>query len=316
MKKLIFIPFMLLIILSGCNKSDNPNEQIITYGRNDFQTNINGVNRAYIVSVPQSYNAQTKIPVVFMLHGTGQDGQKFYNDSGWKELGEQENILTVFPSSSVQCIFTDGQQKTTSKWNSQPASDWSYCPNQTIPDDVKFLGQIIDELEEKYTIDTKRIYFIGFSNGAQMCAKLSIQMSERIAAIVESASAFSIDTTFVPNRQLPITYQLGNKDDGPGGTGPEIPLSAFSIVLSTPGTRPNITMETTIKSFDLNPNYTLTGDTNTIVVATYKPNNGNVINNFHMAFIKGMGHIYPNGQNHWLYGAQAHWDWMKGFTLP
>lgn len=315
MKKLLailLIPFLIM----GCTEKEDPITPNIHFGKNKFTTLVDGSDREYIVSIPMGYDGSVEFPVVFMLHGTGGDGEKFYNISGWKELGEQENILTVYPSALSKCIITDGEQKTTSKWNSQPTSGWQYCSNVTPPDDVKFLSQIIDEIESKYKIDHKRIYFVGFSNGGQMCAKLSIQLGKRIAAIVESAGSFSVDTTFHPVRKMPITYQMGNGDYGPGNVGPFIPLSKLGSLLTLTDHRLYTISQVNIESFDLNPNYNITGDTNKVVVATYTPNDGNTTNNFNFALIKDLTHMYPNGVNHWMHGAQVNWNWLKQFSLP
>lgn len=304
--------FTSLLFIFGCAK-EGPNIPTIEHGKNVFTTVVDGIDRNYIVSVPQSYDGQMDFPVVFMLHGTGGDGENSYNNSGWKELGEQQNVLTVFPSGLIQCNIDDGVMSMSSKWNSQPTDNWSYCQNVTAPDDVKFLSQIIDELTGKYTIDTKRIYFVGFSNGGQMCAKLSIYLSDRIAAIVESAGSFNIDSTITwnPARKLPISFQLGNKEGAF-----EVPLSQFESILNTPGFKPYIVQKTHVRLFDLNPNYTILGDTTSAVYAVFTPNDGNQKNNFNYLFVKGLGHEYPNGVNHWMHGAQVNWNWLKQFTLP
>jgi polyhydroxybutyrate depolymerase len=306
---------VILVFILGCVKEKPTDTPTFQYGKNEFTISVDGIERNYIVSVPQTYDGQTPIPVVFMLHGTSGNGEQFYNISGWKELGEQENILTVFPSSLSYCYIDNGQQKNLSKWNVQPAS-WQYCSNVTPPDDVKFLGRVVDELAQKYTIDDKRIYFVGFSNGGGMCAKLSIQMSDRIAAIVESAASFGYDTTFTPKRKLPISFQMGNGDYGPGNVGPYIPLKYLDSLLEFPGHQPYSISQAHIRNFDLNPNYTISGDTNTVVIATYVPNDGNTTNNFNFALIKGLGHQYPNGSNHWMQGAHVQWNWLKQFSLP
>lgn len=307
-----------LAFITGCSKEQNPEDsQPIKYGKNEFTTQVDGISRNYIVSVPQRYDGKTSIPVVFMLHGSGGNGGKFYDDSGWKELGERENILTVFPSGLISCNVDEGIQSTGTKWNSQPTNNWQYCANVPPPDDVKFLGQVIDELQQKYTIDTKRIYFVGFSNGGQMCAKLSILLSNRIAAIVECSGSFNIDSTltFTPLRRLPISYQLGNRESGAGAAA-EVPLSKFETILNTPGYKPYIVQKTHVRIFDLNPTYTISGDTTSIVYATFTPKNGNPVNNFNFAFVKGLDHEYPNGVNHWMRGAEVHWNWLKQFSLP
>lgn len=313
----IFTLFVILFLIAGCKKKETPvQEEEIQYGKIIDTTMVDGIQREYIVSVPPGYDGKSATPVVFMLHGTGGDGERFYNHSGWKEVGDQENILTVYPSSLSNCILDEGVQKITTKWNSQPDRFWTYCPSVTPPDDVKFLSQVIDELVAKYKVDSKRIYFVGFSNGGQMCAKLSIQLGNRIAAIVESAAAFGTDTVYTPVRKMPVTFQMGNGDYGPGITGPFLPLSSLDTLLRIPNHQPYIISQTYIRSFNLNPNFTISGDTNTAVIATYIPNDGNTTNNFNFVFIKDLTHQYPNGINHWLNAAQANWKWLKQFKLP
>ncbi|MBK6817247.1 MAG: hypothetical protein IPG82_17760 [Saprospiraceae bacterium] len=56
-----------------------------------------------------------------------------------------------------------------------------------------------------------------------------------MAAIVESAGSFYLDTTYTPKRKLPVLYQIGNEDYGPGNVGPAIPLSLLDTLITTPG---------------------------------------------------------------------------------
>lgn len=315
MKKLIFTAVILSIIIAGCNKNED-SDPIIKYGKNVFTTKVDGIDREYIVSIPKGYDGTVAFPVVYMLHGTSGNGEKFYNTSGWKELGEKENIITVFPSGLSYCINDDGEIKNISKWNTTHYTTWTYCTGVTPPDDIKFLKQSMDELGRNYNINKKRIYFVGFSNGGQMCARLAIELGDRIAAIVESGGSFAIDTTYTPVRKMPITFQKGNGDYGPNNSGPFIPLSKLDSLIQLPQFQLYDIAQTHIKSFDLNPNFTITGDTNKVVIATYIPNDGNTTNNFNVAYINGLTHQYPNGTNHWLHGAEVNWAWLKGFSLP
>lgn len=298
----------------GCDKSNN-NTPEFSYGKNRFTLNIDGVEREYYVHVPLGYDGYSKVPVVFMLHGTSGDGEKFYDISGWKEVGELETILTVFPSSGRHCIMDDGQIKTTTKWNSQP-SEWAYCPSETPLDDIKFLRAVIDALAQKYAINEQRVYLVGFSNGGQMAAKCAIYMSDKLAAVVENAGSFSTDTTYIPLRKIPTAFQLGNKDYGPGVDGPEISLSLIDSVLNRMTSLPYRASETHVKSFNLQDNYTVSGDTSTAYIANFPSAEGfsNVYYNF--VLVKGLGHVYPNGSNHWMHGAKVQWSWLKQFSIP
>lgn len=119
-----------------------------------------------------------------MLHGTTGNGLKFYNISGWKELGDVENIISVYPSSWKYCVIDDGEVKNTTKWNVYPGT-FEYCDGEVPRNDIKFFRKIITELNNNFTIDNSRIYLVGFSNGGQMAFRCAVEMSDIFAAIVE-----------------------------------------------------------------------------------------------------------------------------------
>lgn len=274
------------------------------------------IEREYYVHVPEDYTGDSPTPVVFMLHGTSGNGLDMWDRSGWKEVGESENILTVYPSSLRYCIIdpVDGMKSIT-KWNSQPV-EWQFCATETPKDDILFLSSVIDELIDRFNVDEKRIYLVGFSNGGQMAAKTSIYLSERLAAVISNAASFFPDTTFIPNRKLPTMFQLGNADYGPGNTGPEVSLSLMDEILTNPNTKPARVASTHVKSFGLSDQYTLMGDTSTAMIATYPSLTPGSINDYRFVFVKGLAHAYPNGDNHWMEAAQLHWEWLKQYELP
>ena len=112
------------LTLMACEKDqttgDNTNTGKIIYGKIRVTTKIDGDDREYYVHIPKSYNGNQSVPLVLMLHGTSGDGEKYYGISGWKEVGESQNLITVFPSSWRYCIHTQGETSTTTKWNTTP----------------------------------------------------------------------------------------------------------------------------------------------------------------------------------------------------
>ena len=173
-------------------------------GKIRVTTVVDGVTREYFIHVPASYDGSKKVPLVFMLHGTSGDGETFYNAHGWTELADQEGFLAVFPSSGRYKIIDEGEYKTTTKWNTTPDAGYVFQPGEVGLDDIKFLRQVVYEMFDNYNIDTKRVYLNGFSNGGQMAAKCSVEMSDLLAAVAQNASSFFIDTTYVPKRKLPV----------------------------------------------------------------------------------------------------------------
>lgn len=314
-KRLLFTSTLCLLVFSFCKKTDNPgpNNENFTPGKNRFTISLEGVEREYYVHVPAIYNGKTAVPVVFMLHGTSGNGLDMWERSGWKEVGDTANILTIYPSSMRYCINDTDGQKTTTKWNAQPV-EWQFCNSSDAKDDILFLNTVLDEVIDRFNVDTKRVYLVGFSNGGQMAAKCSIFFSDRLAAVCANAGSFSLDTTWSPLGKIPTLFQLGNKDYGPGVEGPEISLARMDEVLTNPDFKPGRVAQVHIRSFGLSSSYTLMGDTNTAMIATYPSLTPGSTADYRFVFVKGLAHAYPNGINHWLKAAPAHWDWMKKYS--
>ncbi|MCX6317160.1 MAG: prolyl oligopeptidase family serine peptidase [Bacteroidetes bacterium] len=292
---------------------------VFVKGKNRYTIIVDSTEREFWVHVPAIYDSTQPTPLVFMLHGTGGNGERFYDGSGWKELGEEEGFISVFPSSLRYFIYTDSTVKRITKWNTTPDAEFTILPGQSPRDDIKFLRKVIDEVRQKFNIDTNRIYMNGFSNGGQMAAKTSIMMSDVLAAVVSNAGTFYLDdTTYTPLRKIPLLYQIGNIDYGPGNTGPYIPLDTFDFLLRTPGL-PNFNRyyniaHRYIRHFGLDSNYTLIGDTNAAMIALYHSQTpGDTLNILRYVFVKELGHKYPNGDNHWFDAPRTHWAWMRNF---
>ena len=313
MKYFSIIMLLCLVLLPGCSEDDttpaNPKEYEI--GKNRYTTTVDGDTREYYVHVPVAYDGTSARPVVFMLHGTSGDGEKFYNISGWKELGEAENIITVFPSSWRYCVIDDGKTVNTTKWTCYPGS-FEYCTGETPRDDIKFLRQIITELKETFSVDEKRIYLCGFSNGGQMAFRCAVEMSDVLAAVVENAGSSGGSATYTPKRNIPVVFQLGNEDDRFFSSA--VPLGVFESGLNFSYFQSVIQSHTS--TFDFSTDYTLSGDTNTAIIATFPSTTPGENRSFNIVMVKGLAHQYPNGTNHWMNGPDRHWQWMKQFTTP
>jgi polyhydroxybutyrate depolymerase len=290
-----------------------PEKDYVT-GKNMYTTLSDGDEREYYVHVQQNYDENSPTPMVFMLHGSSGNGEKFYNIGGWKEVGETENILTVFPSSMQVCIIEDGQVKNTTKWNIY--GGFIYCDGYTPSDDIKFLRQVITEMKNRFNVDSKRIYLAGFSNGGAMAARCSVEMSDVLAAVVESAGSFARDTVIVPQGKIPVTFQLGNVDSKWLVEGiEEYPLDSLELMLNNFSSFQKIT-NTHTNIFDLEKEFTISGTSGVAAVATFKSNTPTPPREFQFILIEGLGHNYPNGTNHPIKGAVLNWQWMKQYSLP
>jgi polyhydroxybutyrate depolymerase len=301
-------------------------------GANQFFIPIDGVPREFWVHVPIGYNPANPTPMVIMLHGTSGNGYKFYDESGWKELGDEENIITVFPSSGRYDIIDAQGSKRTTKWNTVPDAEWTFDVGETPLDDIKFLKNMITAIKLKLNIDPKRIYLEGFSNGGQMASKCGVEMSDILAAVCSNAGSFNLDNvTYTPLRLLPMLFQVGNQDYGPGNVGPTIPLSTFEFTLNnlapqvlSPARKNYNVSHNMARHFALNPIHgpvqiVMNAD-NTAEIYRYVDYvglSGQPNNVYRHIFVHDLAHKFPNEFNFRTYDApREHWNWMKQYVLP
>lgn len=160
-----------------------------------------GIERDYILYVPEIYDGSTAMPLVLNFHGFGSSAsqQMFYGD--FRDIADTEGFLLVHPEGTTLI----GNQF----WNV------GFPGLSSTIDDVGFTEALIDELATLYTIDLDRVYATGMSNGGFMSFLLACQLSEKIAAVASVTGSMTQDTFDDCNAQLPtpVLQIHGTEDD-------------------------------------------------------------------------------------------------------
>jgi polyhydroxybutyrate depolymerase len=164
--------------------------------------NFGGLNRQYLTYVPASYNGTTPVPVVFCLHGLGDNMNNFYN-IGMKFVADTANFIVVVPQAVNAQFFGTA-------WNSGAGLN-GFSLNSTV-DDVGFINAIIDTLIANYNINQRKVYSCGFSMGGFMSNRLACELNHRIAAIASVAGTIGNTLTCNPNRAVPVCHFHGTGD--------------------------------------------------------------------------------------------------------
>ena len=149
------------------------NLSISIYSQEFDQVNFihDGIDREYLVYIPNEYDASISIPLVLNFHGFGGTAYDHYKyTSDMTSLADTANFLLVYPQGAAG---SDGY----SHWNIADENSKSDI------DDLGFTSAMIDDLIQTYNVDTLRIYATGFSNGAAFTYDLACRLSQRIAAI-------------------------------------------------------------------------------------------------------------------------------------
>jgi len=150
--------------------------------------------RSYLIHVPAGYQPGTPTPLVISFHGYGSKPEDILATSGWNKLADQENFIVVYPEA------TGSPKSWSNVWDGRTS-------------DVDFVSDLIDQLSRDYTLDPKRIYANGHSNGGGMAFLLSCTLSERIAAFGGVSGAYHTPWEKCnPSRPVPAIIIHGTAD--------------------------------------------------------------------------------------------------------
>jgi polyhydroxybutyrate depolymerase len=132
------------------------------------QINSKERQRTYRLFVPAGYDGRTALPLVLDLHPSGGTSEGQARTSGFETLAAKENVVVASP------------QAENGRWN-VPVQD-------SRPDDVTYIKEVIDHVESHLCIDASRIYATGFSGGGRMSSLLACMLNSRIAAFAPVSS--------------------------------------------------------------------------------------------------------------------------------
>ena len=233
-----------------------------------------GIQRDYIVYIPELYDGSTAVPLILNFHGFGSNAneQMFYGD--FRDIADTEGFLLVHPEGTT---FIGNQF-----WNV------GFPGISSTIDDVGFTEALIDELATLYAIDLDRVYATGMSNGGFMSFLLACQLSEKIAAVASVTGSMTQDTFNDCNAQLPtpVLQIHGTEDDVVlyNGNTLSIPIAdviSYWVDYNNCETTPTTT---TLPNLDVS-------DGSTVEHSVYE-NSDNGITTEHMKVIGG-GHTWP-----------------------
>ena len=233
-----------------------------------------GIQRDYILYIPELYDGTTTVPLVLNFHGYGSNAneQMFYGD--FRDIADTEGFLLVHPEGTT---FIGNQF-----WNV------GFPGISSTIDDVGFTEALIDELATLYTINLDRVYATGMSNGGFMSFLLACQLSEKIAAVASVTGSMTQDTFDDCNAQLPtpVLQIHGTEDDVVlyNGNTLSIPIAdviSYWVDYNNCETTPSTT---TLPDLDVS-------DGSTVEHSVYE-NSDNGITTEHMKVIGG-GHTWP-----------------------
>ncbi len=139
--------------------------------------------RPVTLYVPTKYAPSTPAPLVILLHGYGSSGDATGAYLGLRDVAESRTVLYAHPDGTVD---SHGR----AFWN---ATDTCCNFDHSPVDDSAYLAALVREIEQRYAVDPKRIYFAGHSNGGFMSYRMACDHADLVAGIASVAGAMWTD---------------------------------------------------------------------------------------------------------------------------
>lgn len=265
--------------------------------------------REAIISVPTKIPPAEGYPIVFMLHGTSGEASTYYLPKGWRELGQQNNFITVFPSALTWCFFEDSIKKHLSRFVCGNLLE-SICVEDTfkLVDDILFFKKLLYIIQDSVKVNKNKIFISGFSNGSCMIHNCAMKANDVFSAAAGSSGTLSKLDSLKPAKRIPVWLMVGTKDDRffsdkfPN----ELPWGGDSILTYLHGF---INRALTCQGLTNNFKKVETDSSHVYIWSECRP--GENCAPYIFSLNKNQTHEYPNGINYYLDAPKLFWDFFN-----
>jgi polyhydroxybutyrate depolymerase len=158
--------------------------------------------RGYWVYLPDRHQGPNLLPVVLVLHGEGMDGESMARLGNLNEKADEAGFLVVYPNGT-------GQKDKKLTWNAGRCCGSAQYNNR---EDVAFIENVLNDVENLYPVDRSRVYATGLSNGAMMVYRLAAEIPYRIAAVAAVAGSLEVGSSAI-KWPVPVLHFHGTQDE-------------------------------------------------------------------------------------------------------
>jgi len=155
-----------------------------------------GTVRHYLLRLPAGARAERPAPLVLNFPGLAEA-------PSWQELLTDMTAAARLRGMAV--VYPEGVGWS---WNAG-----SCCGRAWVEglDDVRFVRELVEQLEQEHCLDRRRIYATGMSNGGLFSYRLACEASDLVAAIAPVAAVEVVERC-APTRPVPVLAFHGTDD--------------------------------------------------------------------------------------------------------
>jgi polyhydroxybutyrate depolymerase len=151
--------------------------------------------RSYSAYIPSTYKPEIPSPLLIALHGLSGWGLQLMDNTEFNNLAEANGFIVAYPNGNPELV----DNRVIRSWNGGGCCAISQRNNS---DDVGYIKNLIDDVSSRYSINSKRVYLTGHSNGSMLAQKLACQLSNKIAAVAVVAGRLLLDSC---NPESPVS---------------------------------------------------------------------------------------------------------------
>jgi polyhydroxybutyrate depolymerase len=185
-----------------------------------------GGQRPVTVHVPPRYQKGNPVPLLVLLHGHSSDAAAVDDYFHLQPVLDERGVLYVVPNGTRDHA---GDRF----WNATDACCDFY--NSGV-DDSGYLQDVIHQAQDRYSVDPRRIFVVGHSNGGFMAYRMACDHSDIVAAIVSVAGAMYDDARKCsPTQPVSVLQVHGSGDtvvpyEGGVISGIEVPSARTTVL--------------------------------------------------------------------------------------
>ncbi len=194
-----------------------------------------GTSRNYMEYIPTS-SPDGSMPVVFLLHGLGDECDNFARAIGFQNVAP--NWIIITPEATMANLFGREMGKAWAAgvggenitYNGIPIGDIEL--NEGVNDEG-FLLAILDSLENNFNVDRDSVFFAGFSMGGFMSNKMAVKYADRITAIASVSGTLGHFQAFEPTGNINTMHIHGTADEMISYADASLSVDAMGVTITT-----------------------------------------------------------------------------------
>ena len=172
----IAVALLASLLLTGCRLEDVPIPLATSTPAPELTLTVGEDIRTYQLHAPEIEEPAEGWPLVIVVHGLGSDASGVRSRSGFDEIADDEAFLVAYPNGLSRAWIDAGLGAT-------------IADTDIASLNLDFFDAMIDEINDEYGVDPRRIYVTGISNGGMFTFHVACHLSERVAAVGLVAAA-------------------------------------------------------------------------------------------------------------------------------